>query len=163
MIDYFAFFELPRKFSIPDNELRRKYLQKSRETHPDFFVATQPERSAEMEENAALLNAAYRNLKDEFLRIRHILELEGIDPEKLTLPPAFLMEMMELNETIEEDGFSRSIEQQVQTGKLDLRNQLQALMQAYDAASEQNDRHKILLDAAERILCLRYFERLESR
>lgn len=163
MIDYFAFFDLPRKFNIPDNALRRKYLQKSRETHPDFFVTTQPERSTEMEENAALLNAAYSMLKDEFLRIRHLVELEGIDPETLTLPPAFLMEMMELNETIEEDGLSEGIKAQIQAGKSDLRNHLQALMQAHDAASQNDERYKILLDAAQRILCLRYFDRLESR
>lgn len=163
MIDFFAFFDLPRKFNIPDNELRRKYLQQSRETHPDYFVTTQPDRSAEMEENAAHLNAAYSVLKDEFLRIRHLIELEGIDPETLTLPPAFLMEVMELNETIEDDGFSEGIRAQVQAGKQDLRNQLQALMQAHDAESQNDARHKILLDAAHCILCLRYYDRLETR
>jgi molecular chaperone HscB len=162
MINYFDIFELPRKFNIHENELRRKYLQMSRETHPDYYVGASPELVAEMEEKAAMLNTAYRTLKDELLRIRHLLVLDEIDLEKQALPNAFLMEVMELNELIEEDGMNPEIEQQIQKGKEILRQQLLVLMQSYDTATDSNDKHIALLHASEKVLCLRYYERLEA-
>jgi len=162
MIDYFDIFELPRKFNIHENELRRKYLQMSRETHPDYYIGANPELVIEMEEKAALLNTAYRTLKDELLRIRHLLVLDEIDLEKQALPNAFLMEVMDLNELIEDDGMNAGIEQQIEKGKDILRQQLQALMQSYDTTTDSHDKHIILQQASEKVLCLRYYDRLES-
>ncbi len=51
---------------------------------------------------AAEINQAYKTLKDSDATMAYVLKIHGMleDEEKYTLPPAFLMEMMELNEAV---------------------------------------------------------------
>jgi len=93
--DPFERLGLPRRFSVNLSELERHYLERSREAHPDFANGD--------EDTAAALNEAYATLKDPFRRAEHLLRLLGGPTAKddKSLPPAFLMEMLELREAIE--------------------------------------------------------------
>ena len=93
--DHFERLGLPRRFSVNLAELEWHYLGRSRDAHPDFASGD--------EDAAAALNEAYATLKEPFRRAEHLLALLGGPSAKddKSLPPAFLMEMLELREQIE--------------------------------------------------------------
>src|SRR5688572_26690030 len=104
--DYFSFYNLEPAFEIDEKTLRQAYLRLSREYHPDFFV-NDAAAQAEAMQLSAYNNKAYKTLSDFRERVRYLLELKGLlsENDKASLPPDFLMEMMEINEQLAELEF----------------------------------------------------------
>jgi molecular chaperone HscB len=103
-MDHFERLGLPRRFSIDAGELERAYLARSRMVHPDYHVGSSGgDLSASLELSAAI-NEAYNTLRDPFTRAEYLLRLEGgpSASEQKQVPPAFLAEMLEARERIEE-------------------------------------------------------------
>ncbi|MEW6734152.1 MAG: Fe-S protein assembly co-chaperone HscB [Acidobacteriota bacterium] len=103
-MDYFSFFQLPRRLNIDSTVLERQFYDLSRQFHPDYFCqASEPEREFSMD-RTALLNDAYRTLKDPLRRANYLLELMGMraTERKSKTPPDLLAEVFELNEEMEE-------------------------------------------------------------
>src|SRR5271155_2962848 len=113
-MDYFSFFDLPRKLTLDVVALEKQFYAMSRKLHPDRF-ASKPaaEQEAALAESS-LLNDAYRTLRDPIARTQHLLALEGIELEeqsksateaartsgtekKQLIPPELLEEVFELN------------------------------------------------------------------
>lgn len=102
-LDYFTCLGLPRLLGIDLAKLEAKYYELSRAFHPDFFQnKTETEKQISLG-NAALLNTAYRTLKDPVQRAEYLLKLEaGSAKEIRTAPPADLFEeILELQEDLE--------------------------------------------------------------
>jgi molecular chaperone HscB len=107
--DYFTFFGLPRKLTISQDELERRFRELSRKFHPDYYYnATPAERLASLE-RSSYLNDAYRALRTPATRIEHLLAIEGLPSTKsegesgaAKVPPALLEEVFELNEELDE-------------------------------------------------------------
>jgi molecular chaperone HscB len=102
--DYFTCLELPRLLTIDTSELENKFYEMSRSFHPDFYqTKTDTERGISLE-NSALLNAAYRTLKDPILRAEYLVQLEaGAVKEIRNQPPADLFdEILALQDDLEE-------------------------------------------------------------
>jgi len=108
--DYFTFFGLPRKLTIAQDELERRFRELSRKFHPDYYYnATPAERLASLE-RSSYLNDAYRALRVPATRIEHLLAIEGLPSTKsegtesgaAKVPPALLEEVFELNEELDE-------------------------------------------------------------
>jgi molecular chaperone HscB len=104
MKNYFEHFELPVTFNLDEGELRKKYLTKSREFHPDYYTLHEEGIQEDMLEQSSFNNKAYNILKDPFLRMKYILDLLGVikDEGENSLPQEFLMEMMDINEEMME-------------------------------------------------------------
>ena len=104
MQDFFERLGLPRRFSIDANELERAYLARSRAIHPDYHRAGSDADLTASLELSADINEAYNSLRDPFTRAEYLLKLEGGPGagEQKQLPPAFLAEMLEARERIEE-------------------------------------------------------------
>ena len=103
MTDHYERLGLPRRFSIDPAVLEAAYLDRSRAVHPDFHHAGSGGEQAASETLTAAVNEAYTTLKDQFRRAEHLLALLGgpTATEVKDIPPAFLMEMMDLREEIE--------------------------------------------------------------
>lgn len=99
MDNYFEFYGLEVKFHPDTDEIRSKYLEISKSSHPDFFIDQEEEHERALE-ISSVNNKAFKTLSDESLRTQHILEINGVLAEKKELPGEFLMEMMDLNEGI---------------------------------------------------------------
>jgi molecular chaperone HscB len=105
--DYFTFFGLPRKLTISQDELERRFRELSRKFHPDYYYnATPAERLASLE-RSSYLNDAYRTLRQPIPRLEYLLSLEGMDRRRsergeATVPPALLEEVFALNEELDE-------------------------------------------------------------
>ena len=103
-IDFFERLGLPRRFDLSPAEVERQYLARSREVHPDFHqLGGAIEQRASLEMSSAL-NEAYATLRDPFRRAEYLLGLEGgpSAADVREMPAAFLLEMLELREAIEE-------------------------------------------------------------
>lgn len=108
MPDYFEFMGFPRQITLNDEQLQQKYFDLSREYHPDFHTQSDETGRQESLDRSSLLNQAYRTLKDPFDRARYLLTLEWPDlPDdaRKQIPPALLMEVMEMQEKIAETRF----------------------------------------------------------
>ncbi|MGB0766796.1 MAG: Fe-S protein assembly co-chaperone HscB [Phycisphaeraceae bacterium] len=126
--DPFALLGLPRRFSVDESALRRAFLEASASCHPDRF--TDPIEQAEAVESMSRVTDAYRVLTDPELRAKALLGLSGLElaADRDKLPPALLMEVMEVREELEaatESGDSAELDRlrrwasEQRTGHLD--------------------------------------------
>lgn len=103
-LDYFTCLGLPRQLNLDLEAVEAKFYELSRAFHPDFFQnKTETEQTISLA-NSALLNTAYRTLKDPILRAEYLLRLEaGSAKDIRTAPPADLFEeILDLRENLEE-------------------------------------------------------------
>ncbi|MBA4187722.1 MAG: Fe-S protein assembly co-chaperone HscB [Planctomycetaceae bacterium] len=103
-MDLFERLGLPRRFSVDAAELERAYLHLSRNVHPDYHLAGSDAALAESLDASAAVNEAYSVLRDPFTRADYLLSLLGgpTATEHKQMPGAFLAEMLEAREQIEE-------------------------------------------------------------
>ena len=100
--DYFQALGLEPKLSLDPAVLQKRFYARSRELHPDrFMLKPAPEREA-AEQASALLNDAYRTLRDRVRRAQYLLSLEGYKEAEKKAPPDLLEEIFDLNMEIEE-------------------------------------------------------------
>jgi molecular chaperone HscB len=94
MTDYFTVFGLPRKLAVDVAALQRRFYELSREHHPDFHHGADAARQAEVLASSALVNRAYRALRDPLARVEYLIALEeGREVRE---------EMLEVQETLAE-------------------------------------------------------------
>jgi len=84
--------------------LRKRLLELQRLMHPDFHGQAGEALQGIAEHNTAELNAAFELLRDEAKRASYLVEMLGGPSESAErqMPQAFLMEVMDWNETLEE-------------------------------------------------------------
>lgn len=102
-LDYFTCLNLPRKLSIDEQELENTFYALSRTFHPDFFSNKDESEQTVSLGNTALLNTAYRTLKDPIRRAEYLIRLEaGSAKDIRSAPPADLFEeILDLQEDLE--------------------------------------------------------------
>ena len=102
-LDYFTCLGLPRLLNIDLDALETKFYALSRSFHPDFYHNKTDSEQAISLGNSALLNIAYRTLKDPVQRAEYLLKLEaGSAKDIRTSPPADLFEeILALQEDLE--------------------------------------------------------------
>src|ERR1700728_1449819 len=118
-MNYFEFFNLPRKLTLDVVALEKQFYMMSRRLHPDRFASRPVEEQEAALAQSSLLNDAYRTLKDPIRRTQYLLKLEGVELEeqsksatekarasgeakKQIVPPDLLEEVFELNMQLEE-------------------------------------------------------------
>src|ERR1700722_13473717 len=103
--DFYEFFNIPRQLAIDPKDFEKRFYALSRQLHPDLF-SRKPAREQEYAlESSAVLNDAFRTLKDPVSRALYVLKQEGFDiAEQGTkdVPPELLEEVFDLNMAIEE-------------------------------------------------------------
>lgn len=112
-MNYFDFFEIPVQFMIDEKLLRKKFLMNSKKYHPDHHAHLDDIRQQAILEKSILNNEAYKVLCDFEQRMKYILELKSLigSAHKNEMPQEFLMEMMDLNESIMELSFEKDEDQ----------------------------------------------------
>jgi molecular chaperone HscB len=121
--DYFSVFGLEPKLNLDLTELEHEFHRLSRKLHPDRFARALENEKEWSLADTALLNDAYRTLKDPLRRTEYLLKLVGAElsadretrKEKTARTPADLLEeVFELNMQLEEMRAARK------TGEEDL-------------------------------------------
>jgi len=110
--DYFQVFGLERRLNLDTSALEREFHRLSRRLHPDRFARASAGEQQWSLANTALLNDAYRALRDTLQRTEYLLRLEGLKigeehagkgKSADRQPPADLLEeVFELNMQLEE-------------------------------------------------------------
>jgi DnaJ-domain-containing protein 1 len=93
-MDCFALLNEPRRPWLDPDSLRKKFLARSAETHPDrVHNASEGEKSA-AQQRYTELNSAYNCLREPKERLQHLLELElGAKPQQVQNIPSDLMNL----------------------------------------------------------------------
>ncbi len=154
-LDYFTCFGIPRRLSIDQSKLEAKFYELSRAFHPDFFQNKSEEEQTISLGNSAMLNTAYRILRDPIQRAEYLLDLEaGSVKDIRTSPPADLFEeILELQETLGEyratdrasdDAATLRAKLQTERATLerrqqDMETQLQQLFIRWDALQDRGE------------------------
>ncbi len=94
---------LAATFDVDASLLRRRLLRASRLVHPDFHGSSGAEARAAAERATALLNRAHALVAEPAARADWLVRSLGgpAENEQRPMPQAFLMEVMEWNETLE--------------------------------------------------------------
>ena len=108
-VDYFEFFQLPRRLRLDESELEKSFYALSRRFHPDYFMSASPAEQQASTDRSSLLNEAYRTLRDPIRRTQYLLLLEGYKEAEKKAPPDLLEEVFELNMQIEEMKAARKL------------------------------------------------------
>ncbi len=101
-MNYYELFEMPVSLQVDPSELSKKYFELQKKYHPDFFSKADEQEQAAMLEKSSMINNGLKIFKDADETIKYVLQIKGLlsENEKYDLPADFLMEMMELNETM---------------------------------------------------------------
>jgi molecular chaperone HscB len=102
--DYFTLFSLPRQLGIDTADLERRYYALSRTLHPDLFHGRPPAEQQSSLRATALVNRAYRTLRDETQRALYWLKLHGdaLGRDNERVPPALAARVFEVQEALDE-------------------------------------------------------------
>jgi molecular chaperone HscB len=158
MQNHFDLFGLSPVFSIEGEALERSYREIQSKVHPDRFAhAGDAERRASLQWTTRV-NEAYRTLKDPVQRAKHVLELHGVDvafETNTAMPPEFLMQQMELRETLEEAKDAHALDA--------LRSNLKREKQSLEKAiAEAIDAKKDYSAASDLVRKLQFLDRLDE-
>jgi molecular chaperone HscB len=145
-MNYFEFFDLPRKLTLDVVALEKQFYAMSRRLHPDRFASKPVAEQEAALAQSSLLNDAYRTLKDPIPRTQYLLKLEGVELEeqskaateaarttgeqkKQIVPPELLEEVFELNMQLQEMRAAKQMGEE----EPELRRDLMTAKDAFDA------------------------------
>jgi molecular chaperone HscB len=167
-VDYFTCLGFPRRLNLDLNALEAKFYELSRAFHPDFYQNKSQAEQAISLDNSAMLNTAYRTLRDPIQRAEYLLGLEaGAAKDIRTSPPADLFEeIIELQEVLDEyrtiDRASEAepaLRAKLQTERMtleqrqrEMETQLQQLSVQWDALQDRGEANAQARAERERIL-----------
>jgi molecular chaperone HscB len=109
-VDYFTVFGFPRNPVVDEAALTLRYYELSRRLHPDLYqTGTAEEKEASLQ-NTALLNRAYRTLREVVQRGQYWLELRGeqLGRDNNRVPPALAALVFEVQEKLAEARDNRA-------------------------------------------------------
>jgi molecular chaperone HscB len=92
---------LEPKLALDLDDLKQRFYDRSRQWHPDRFSRASSQEKQRSEEMTALLNDAFRALRDPVSRAEYFLRESGLELSK-DAPPELLEEVFELNMALEE-------------------------------------------------------------
>ena len=143
-MQFYESLGLAPKLSLDPDDLKKRFYERSRQWHPDRFSRSTPEEQQKALDVTALLNDAFRTLKDPVPRAEYFLKMRGVELSK-EAPPELLEEVFELNMALEElrggDETAREPLVQSQGRFLAMREEtdeeLAVLFKRYDAAPSE--------------------------
>ena len=142
--DYFSVFNLEPKLNLDLSALEHEFHRLSRKLHPDRFARALDNEKQWSLADTALLNDAYRTLKDPIRRTEYLLKLLGAeigaddDRQKgisAGAPDDLLEEVFELNMQLEEKRAARATgeaDQELQTSLEQAKRKFDVLLEAVD-------------------------------
>lgn len=150
--DYFSLFGLPRRLALDPGDLAARYYALSRRFHPDLWQDRPPAERQASVRATALVNSAYRTLKDPVRRGLYWLSLHGesLGRDNERVPPELASLVFDVQEKLEELRAGRAgndgaaAEREVR----DIREDLRARLTAFGTRLENNFRRDDAAGAA---------------
>ena len=123
-VDYFSVLGIPRSPVVNETDLTQRYYDLSRRLHPDLYQTGTAEEQEASLKNTALLNRAYRTLRDLLQRGQYWLELQGelLGKDNNRVPPELANLVFEVQEQLAEvrelRAEGKAIEVQAELGQI---------------------------------------------
>ena len=147
--NYYDFFGLEHKLDLGLADLEKRFYALSRQYHPDRYTLKSREEQQYALDATAILNDAYRTLRDPLARAEYLLKENGFDigeQGSKNVPPELLEEVFELNMAIEElrggDDSARTGLEQARKKFAEMREkidgELQSRFEGYDRAPDRS-------------------------
>ena len=135
-MNYFELFSIPIQLKVDVKALSARFFELSRQFHPDYFVNEAPLVQAQALENSSLLNKAWKTFQQPDETIKYVLMSKNLleEEEKYTLPPDFLMEVLEINEELMDHGSTESSDLQARIKELqeEIYEPVKEIIEKYD-------------------------------
>lgn len=168
--NYFDFFGLDIAFTIDEKLLKERYYENTRKYHPDHFGQASNAEQAEMLELTTINNNAYKTLKKFQKRVHYILDINSLvtEGDKHSLSPAFLGEMMDVNEALMELEFEpdtsklKETEKEVLAWEEQINKELYQLGNSFDIAETTEAKDILLKQIKEAYHKSKYILRLKE-
>lgn len=134
-------------FDIDLASLRREYLDLQSRFHPDKFP---PEQRARAEALSSRINEAYRALRDPLVRAQYLLfHVYGIDVtcednSSHPMDSGILMEVMEVQESIEEAGTEEQIRELKEQNRERVEQTIRSLADAFSSGDAEAARRECI-------------------
>jgi molecular chaperone HscB len=166
--DHFQVLGVERRFAQDMAALERRYKDLTRILHPDRFARADPRARRASLARTVQLNDAWRTIKDPVRRAEYLLKLAGLevggeegttrtdrqgDRQRVPVPQALLLEVMELREALAEARASAPA--RVCAMVTDVRGRRERAMSQAAAALEAGDPDA----AAPALVSVRYYDR----
>ena len=103
--NYFELFGVAVGFEVDLKDLAERYRKLQNTVHPDRFASASDLERRLSAQQSARINEAYQTLKSPLRRASYLLELQGVDmsaDSDTAMAPEFLMQQMQLRESLEE-------------------------------------------------------------
>lgn len=103
--NYYDFFGLEHRLDLDLHDLEKRFYALSRQHHPDRYTLKSREEQQDALDATAILNDAYRTLRDPLARAEYLLKENGFEigeQGSKNVPPELLEEVFELNMALEE-------------------------------------------------------------
>lgn len=165
-MNYFELFEIPVQLKVEKTALPAKYFELSRKYHPDFFVNSTDHEKNEVLERSALLNKAFKTFQNPDDTIKYVLQLKELmqEEEKYELPPAFLMEVLEINEQLMDAEDDPVIKEKLSSAIHTLQSEIyEPVKKIVESYQEGITTEKELLQVKEYYYKKKYLDRLRKQ
>ena len=160
--DFFSIFGLEHRLNIDLSALEQEFHRLSRRLHPDRFTRASENEKEWSLADTALLNDAYRTLRDPLRRTEYLLKLEGgelgataagdKDRENIARVPADLLEeVFDFNMQLEEMRMSKKMGQEDLELKESLRLGMDKFKGMVDAVDRDLRAHWTVWDAGDAV------------
>lgn len=138
-MNYFELFEMPVSLQPDEKWVKKKFYELSRKYHPDFYMNASESEQQQALELSSAVNKAYKTFQNKDATIQYVLKEKGLltEEEKYELPPAFLMEMLELNEQLMDaklegdEVLMTAIHQQIKNGETEIYEPVKNIIEHY--------------------------------
>jgi molecular chaperone HscB len=130
--NYYDFFGLEHRLDLDLRDLEKRFYALSRQYHPDLYTLKSQEEQQYALDATAILNDAYRTLRDPLARAEYLLKENGFDigeQGSKNVPPELLEEVFELNMALDE---LRSGDESARRSLEDARNKFTGTRDAID-------------------------------
>ncbi len=160
-MNYYRLFDMPEGPIVDKQLIAKKYFELQKKNHPDFFTTDTEEAQENALELSAAINKAFNIFKNSDKTLEYFLQLKGIiTDEKYNLPSDFLIKMIELNESIDEN---ENITEKVNRFEQELQNEVSPLLVAEKTTSlNENDLQQLKAYYYKKKYLHRILERLDD-
>lgn len=138
-MNYFELYDIPVSLRPDEKTVKQKFYALSRKYHPDFYSNASEDEKSEALETSSEVNKAYKVFQSRDETIKYVLKQKGLlqEEEKYELPPAFLMEMLELSEqmmeakTDDDEAAKSSVRKQIDNVQNEIYDPVQTVIENY--------------------------------
>jgi molecular chaperone HscB len=139
---YYEALGIEPRLALDFDSLSKRFYQLSGKWHPDRFARASAAEQQKALDRTALLNDAFRTLKEPVSRAEYFLDENGIPPSK-TPPAELLEEMFEMNEALEElRAGNESMLEQLKEARDKYDRMLRRVDEQLEKLFEQHDEHR---------------------